>query len=474
MKLVNRYMNRKSIRFQIIFWYSLTLFTITWLIFSGFFLITRQSLYQHVDQELVSHAIRLTDIATSNVTDLHDVILRSDLLKEFSEIPGMMVVILDQNGNIVLSSLGSDDGATYTKLFDQVRKSDKPLYVNLTAKSIPMRFVADPVLSRNNVFAGTILVAQPLTIIQNSLDSVLSTLYIVFAILILPIILAGYLLARKIFKPIVAISNKMELVTSEHLNERIENPQTGDELEKLATSFNHLLDRLQAGFTRERQFIGDVAHELKTPISTLRGEVELTLSKPRTTKEYQSAFREALTDINRLSTLIKNILDLAWLNTDTAQLGKQEVNLTNIVNELLDIALKLAAQKNINMKSDIQFGIIVAGSEDKLSRAILNLIDNAIKYTPDRKSVNISLKANKSNAVLEIADTGIGIPEKDLSHVFERFYRGSKVVKTLGSGLGLAITQGIIKSHNGQISISSKVGKGTDVLVSLPLVRISA
>jgi signal transduction histidine kinase len=137
--------------------------------------------------------------------------------------------------------------------------------------------------------------------------------------------------------------------------------------------------------------------------------------------------------------------------------------------ELQEIAQKLSTQKHITFTSDIKSGILISGAEDKIARAVLNLLDNAIKYTPVGGSVSLSLRERAGNAVIEVKDTGIGIPEDEVEHIFKRFYRGSKATKSLGSGLGLAITQGIITAHRGNIQVKSKVGKGTTMLVTFPL-----
>ena len=129
----------------------------------------------------------------------------------------------------------------------------------------------------------------------------------------------------------------------------------------------------------------------------------------------------------------------------------------------------MGARKHIVIKTEIEQAIVVNGAEDKVARAILNVIDNAIKFTPSGKSVTISLRKKGDEAVLQIKDTGIGIPKKDLPHIFERFYRGSKVAKTIGSGLGLAIAKGIIVAHHGSIAVTSEVGRGTIVTIYLSL-----
>lgn len=462
-------MNTKSIRFRILLWYSLTLFLATALIFGSFYLVTRQILFQQVDKELTVHAAKLSEIATRQGSSTYGAIFKQQLYTEFSNIPGMVVVLLDHNGSVVRSSLSADTPyVSYTFLFQQAQSDQGSVYLNQNINNIPMRFLAEPVKAGNELL-GVILVAHPIEAIQKSLNSLLTTLGIVLTFLIFPAIVGGRLIAGKIIRPISAISNKMAEISSEHLGDRAINPGSGDEIEKLVTTFNSLLDRLQESFQRERQFIGDVAHELKTPIATLRSGIELTLSKVRTKEEYKSSFHETLVDVNRLSTTIKNILDLAWLGAENAQQMENHFDLSVVLSDLREIADKLAAQKHIKIKVDIEPGVVISGAEDKVTRAVLNVIDNAIKFTPSGGSVTVSLHKKMGEAVIKIKDTGIGISKKELPHVFERFYRGSKVAKTLGSGLGLAIAKGIITAHKGKFVLISKVGHGTSVIIFLPL-----
>ena len=467
-------MNVKSIRFRILLWYSLTLFLATAFIFSSFYLVTRQILFQQVDKELATHAGKLVEIATRQGLGLHESMLKQQLYFEFSDIPGMVVVLLDENGSVVRSSLSADNPfVSYQYLFRRAQNNSTPVYINQEISNTPMRFVAEPITNGNDLL-GVVLVAHPIDAIQKSLNSLLNTLGVVFFLLIFPSILGGRILAGKIMRPISRISDQMEEISAEHLEERVKTSQTGDEIEKLGVTFNQLLDRIQESFRRERQFIGDVAHELKTPVATLRGGIELILSKTRTNQEYQQAFKETLIDINRLTTTIKNILDLAWLGAENDHSGENHFDLSATLIELVEIAAKLAAQKQIKLTSEVDPGVLITGREDKINRAILNIIDNSVKYTPRHKTVSISLHQKKGKAIIEVTDTGIGISENELPRVFERFYRGSKADKTLGSGLGLAIAQGIIKAHKGHIEISSKVEKGTTVVITLPMANNSS
>lgn len=441
-------MNTKSINFKIILWFSTILVIATGIIFASFFTVTSSILYQEVDKELLLHSLSPT---------------------EFNNIPGTVVTMLDSNGGIKQSSISYDTPfVSYKYLFETAKKNFSVSYVNQNIGNTPMRFLVKPVIVGGEL-TEVLLIAHPIQAIQNSINLLLTTLGIVFVVLMLPTIFGARWLVRKIIKPISDIADNMDNITSENLNKRLTNPNSKDEIKRLTVTFNNLLDRLQQSFIREKQFIGDVAHELKTPIATLKGGIELALSKDRQKTEYQKTLSESLIDIDRITSLLHNILDLAWIGADKNISKGKSFSLSDTLFELNEIAIKLSAQKQIKVKSNIQPNIMIFGDEGKITRAILNIIDNATKYTPKKNLIYISLRKSMNEAVVEIKDSGIGIPKNDLEHIFERFYRGSKTSKILGSGLGLAISQGIINAHKGIIKVDSLLGKGTTVKITLPL-----
>ena len=283
---------------------------------------------------------------------------------------------------------------------------------------------------------------------------------ILFFLLLLILALEGFFIIRKMTDDLTRLSSKIKTITSKNLSQKITDIKTDDEVGRLATSFNELLRRLNAAFARERQFIGDVAHELKTPLATQRSMIEVALSKERSKKEYKMALNESLLDNNRLSATLKNVLDLAWSEADTGKGNQNKLNLSQIMLEIEDLARKMAYQKRIEIKGIVEPKIFVFGKEDKLFRAILNLIDNAIKFTPNKGIVSISLKKEGNSANISILDTGVGISRKDLPHIFDRFYRG----------LGLAIAKATITAHKGKIYVESKTGQGSLFIIHLPLI----
>ena len=464
-------MNTKSIRFRLTVWYALIFSVAMAVVFLAFYLLTQQSLLSHTDTAIAAHNEKIVEIISQENTTMNQSFINETevFAQQFSEMPGMLLIIGDPYGKILYRSQGiGANKAVVTDLLEKSANIIRPTFVNRNIGTTPLRFGVFPA-ERNGQLQAIVLMGQPMDVIQNSLNTLILTLISVYLGLLVLTVSGGFLLARKALSPIAQVSKQLKKISAENLKERVPEPETGDEIEELSQTFNGLLDHLDQAFVRERQFIGDVAHELKTPVATLKGGIEVTMSKERTKEEYKKAFGETLIDVNRLSVTIENILDLAWIGAENANLDDKHFDLSGALIELQEITIKLGSQKHLILKGDIEPDIVIGGAEDKLSRAVLNIIDNAIKYTPSGGLVTMSLRKKKGNAVIEVKDTGIGIPEKESEHIFERFYRGSKAAKTLGSGLGLAIAQGIIQAHRGSIEIKGKAGKGTSVTITLPL-----
>lgn len=279
---------------------------------------------------------------------------------------------------------------------------------------------------------------------------------------------AQFVAVYKITQSISYLSSKIKLISTENLEEKVKIKE-GDEIGELANSFNNLLDRLHEAFKKEKQFIGDVAHELKTPLTTLKSSFEIALNKSRTTQEYKKIIEEAIIDTDHLSQTLKNILDLAWSETPTSQNQKKKFNLTELIDDVSEIAQKMSVKKGIKVSLSTTPNVVISGFKDKLARVFLNLIDNAIKYSKKGYNIEIILEKTPAKAFVSVIDNGPGIPEEDLSHIFDRFYRGSKTDKALGSGLGLAIAKSIVNVHQGDIRVKSSKEKGSTFIVVLPL-----
>lgn len=297
---------------------------------------------------------------------------------------------------------------------------------------------------------------------------------IFFILLFLTLAVVGFAIIYRITKSITDLTSQIQKTTWKNLNNRIKGIKGEDEIGELSRSFNNLLDHLDGAFTREQQFIADMTHEMKTPLATLQSMFEVTLTRERDKSEYQKVLSDAIEETKRMSHTLTNILDLAWTETPNEQQKLQKCNLSDLLSELIELAKRMAEKKKIDVKYSIAKEIFVLGNREKLARALLNLIDNAIKYTPQKGVVMLTLESEKDKAIIVVKDTGLGIEEEDIPHIFDRFYRGSKTSKVFGSGLGLAICKSIISLHSGHIHVKSKPGKGSEFDIVLPLLPLSS
>lgn len=290
-----------------------------------------------------------------------------------------------------------------------------------------------------------------------------------FFLLLFLLAVSGFFLIWRITRSLTSLTSQIENISSRNLDQHIKGIKGRNEIGELARSFNDLLDRLNEAFKREQQFIADVAHELKTPLAIQRSALEVTLAQQRPEQDYKNALKDALAENNRLDATLKNVLDLAWSEVPHERKHATKFNLSELLEEVNDIAAKMSLSKKITITPAIQKQVYVVGFKDKLARAIINVVDNAIKYTPPGGQITIKLEQQRRHANISIRDTGRGIGRVDLPHIFQRFYRGSSGAKALGSGLGLAIVKAIIDLHRGTVRVTSREGKGSVFLISLPV-----
>ena len=280
----------------------------------------------------------------------------------------------------------------------------------------------------------------------------------------------SFAIAFRMVRPITQMSATAELLSEKDLSKRLDPNQIDSELAGLAEVLNRLFSRLDASFSRQRQFTADASHELRTPLTVIRSASELALSKSRSPEEYQETIEVSLKAAERMTNLVNGLLALARLDSSNADFHLQQINLSDLVGESVSLLGAIASEKQISLVADLH-SVQIFGNPESLSRMIDNLITNAILYNKPGGKVFITLSRSDKKAVLEIKDTGLGIPEEHLPFIFERFYRVDKARSRLsgGSGLGLAICKGVIEKHNGTITVQSILAEGTTFRIQLPV-----
>ncbi len=289
--------------------------------------------------------------------------------------------------------------------------------------------------------------------------------------------MGGSVLARKSLGPVVAMSEQAERMEASSLNERLVVPNDRDEVGRLARVFNALLARLETSFERQRRFMADASHELRTPVAIVRGEAEVALSRDdRSLAEYRESLGIIHDEGRRLAAIVEDLFTLARADAGERPLVRSEFYLDEAVNEAVRSVRSLAEARGMSVvcegREELQFN----GDEALVNRLVLNLLDNAIKYTRPDGEVRVDLEREGQAYVLEVSDTGIGIPPEAQAHVFDRFFRAEKARSSEnaddasgGAGLGLSIAHWIAEAHGGRIELVRSSEHGTTFAVTLPI-----
>jgi signal transduction histidine kinase len=278
--------------------------------------------------------------------------------------------------------------------------------------------------------------------------------------------LLGFMLIRRMLKPMDVITQTIRGMGGNDLKRRI--PQRGnDELSKLASVLNLTLGKLQSSFDRERGFSAEASHELKTPLALIRGEASMSLHKERSNEEYEKSLETISSEIVHMSSVIDRLLSLSRI-ANGSDMVLEDIDLAPFVADVAEDIEVLCEEKSIQFGYESSLEVLtVKGDRVRLRQVLLNLSDNAIKYTPSGGSVTLFMGIRNGYACIALSDSGIGIAPKHIKHIFEQFYRVDR--SESGAGLGLALCQKIIEFHGGTIEVESKVGEGSTFSVLLPL-----
>lgn len=323
--------------------------------------------------------------------------------------------------------------------------------------------------------SGRLQVAQELDRIDQALASLRGQALLGLPLALLLAGLGGYFLADRALRPIDRVTQTARAVSASDLSRRIDYQGPADEVGRLARTFDRMLDRLEAAFAHERRFTDDAAHELRTPLTALKGRIGVTLSQPRRPADYQETLREMEEQVDRLIRLSNDLLFMARLDGGEVQRPMANIELADFMGAVVDQMQPLAAVKSVTLVAELPAGLTLHGDMDLLIRLYLNLLDNAIKFTPPGGQVTVRGQRQNGQVVVSVHDTGPGIPAEHLPHLFERFYRvedgraRDRANGQGGAGLGLAIAYEIARFHGGVLTVQSEPGQGTTIAAQLPV-----
>jgi signal transduction histidine kinase len=321
---------------------------------------------------------------------------------------------------------------------------------------------------------AVLLVAAPRGAVPFGPQALLRTMLLISPLVILLGVAVGYILADASIRPLHTMVDEIEAITDgKNLHRRLAVPFSADELARLANTTNRMLARLEESFNALRRFTADASHELKTPLQVLRAGVERAMSTPGTPTDVLQSLEEVQQEIHRMSELVENLLTLARADEGRANLALAPCDLRELISEASETASILGEQAQLTVRTEVpESSVVVSVDRSRIRQLLLNLITNATKFTPPGGKVSLGLVDKGDHATIIVGDSGVGIPSKDLPHIFDRFYQvdtvRSRTGEHPGAGLGLAITKWIAEAHGGSIAVQSRQGRGTAFTVTLP------
>ena len=401
-----------------------------------------------------------------------------DLADLLDPLPGYFMV-LDQQGKLLYSSalmrlLSGDDQTAVLSAVLQL--PDEASGVKVLVRNDSLQLLA---VARRNLTVGQnisrVVAALPYEVAQLPGQLVIGTMIVIAPIIFLISMLVAYLVVGNAFKPVDQLINEVEAITDgRSLHRRLPADSSNDELSRLGLTVNAMLARLEASFAALRRFTADASHELKTPLTVLRADVERAMHPSTPRGDRLVALEEALQETARMSDLVDSLLTLARADEGRFDIHRTPIALEPLMREIYETAVILGEEAGLSLAMPSLDNAVIMGDRTRLRQLLLNLVTNAIKYTPRGGHVEISASRRPNDEIaIVVRDTGIGIAANDLPHVFDRFWRAdrarSRASERGGFGLGLSISQWIVQAHGGSITVQSRLGRGSVFTVVLPV-----
>jgi signal transduction histidine kinase len=475
----------QTIRQRLTFWYTVALGVTVAAFGTLLYLERRESSLRELDQRLGLEA----DLANRWLSESYNVLGRivttagsspslDPGISAYLEAVRDYVVVVDTTGGVLALSeasraLNADALQLLTAEADSLRVPKRAGTMSLGGGIGALRWLAVRVEAAGPEIGG-LLVATPVSQVAFGPTELLRSMLIIAPVLLLASALVGYWLAGTFLRPVQGIMDEIEAITdSRSLHRRLAVPMAGDEMARLTLTVNGMLARLEQSFGSLHRFTADASHELKTPLMVLRAGVERALVHPGVPAEIMQSLDETLAQINEMTELVESLLTLARADEGRAPLAVEESDLRDLLGDAVETAGMLGEDSGVAVTSSMPgHPVRLAVDRHRIRELLLNLVTNAIKYTPRGGTVDLSLTDQDDAANITVRDTGIGIAPGDLPHIFDRFWRAdparSRTGDRPGTGLGLAITKWIAEAHGGSITVQSRPGRGTIFTVRLP------
>ena len=465
-------MNNTSIRVRLTLWYGSALALILLLFAVALYLVMSRALREQVDASLDEAAA--VAIRTLGEHRFGPFLIFEDLSQEFPELALLdkFFQIFGPAGQVTIqsSNIQSREIPLSQTAFRASLEGESTFETVQFTKGVSLRLLSVPI-RQGDQLVNILRVGTSLLPTDRMLRRLLVGLYIASPMALLVSLMGGWFLAGRALRPVHAITQAARRITAGDWSQRILTPHSNDEIGQLASTFNDMIGRLEVSFKQIRQFSADASHELRTPLTITKGETELALRRPRQAEDYRVVLESNLEEIDRMSRIVDELLFLSRADLGEIKLKMLPVQLDDLFREIHQQAAMLGKERSIQTVITKVEPVVVKGDDLRLRELLLNLVDNAVKYSQEGQTVELALTIEGNRVRIMVQDHGIGISPESHIRVFDRFYRTdeARAHAAKGTGLGLAICKWIVEVHHGTIELQSTVGSGSCFTVFLPL-----
>lgn len=459
------------LRVKLTLWYGSALALILLFFAGSLYWIIARDLKGQVDQSLQEAAT--TAIRSLEQHGFGPFIQFEDLSSTFPELAVLdkFFQIFSPTGRITIQSpnVKSHDVPLSQDALQHAMKGDTT-YESARFPGETLRMISVPILFQGNLL-NIVQVGTSLKPVEHTMKRLLGVLLVLIPVALLVSLAGGWFLAGRVLRPVAIMTEAAKKIAGGDLSQRLAVEASGDEIGRLAETFNAMIARLDASFRQIRQFSSDASHELRTPLTVMKGETELVLRRQRDCEDYKGVLESNLEEIDRMTRIVDELLFLSRADLGDVKMAAERVELVELLEDIQQQASVLGQEQGIEVLLGTMQPATVLGDELRLRELFLNLVDNAVKYSKPGGKVEVSLGAEPHSAKIAIQDYGIGIRPEAIGRIFHRFYRTdeARAHTKKGTGLGLAICAWIAEVHRGQIDVQSRQGEGSTFTVTLPL-----
>ena len=465
MSLRRRISPRNTLAFRLTLWYA-GIFTVSSCIaFLLFYTLISSFIRERTDQELLDQVNRFSVLLASQGVDS---VKDAAVIEAYAAgVKKIFFRFLSVNGQVFSSSNMSywRDICVDERFIKDLLRDNRPIFqtIAIAGRSEKIRILYAELSPRIILQVGMAMESY-----SRLLDAFQRIFIATMTFLIFLAAGVGWFMARRAVSGVEAVTRTAQKISGGTLEERVPVRARGDEIDQLAITFNQMLDRIQSLLTEIKEMSDNIAHDLRSPIARIRGLAEVTLTSGKSMGEFEGMAASTVEECDRLLDMINTMLLISKTESGVDTFSRGDVDFTGIVRQACELFAPTAEDKNVNLACEVPDEIHLTGDIPMIQRMLSNLLDNAIKYTPSGGMVGIQVSEDKTQVLVTIKDTGIGISSSDLSRIFERFYRCDQSRSLAGTGLGLSLARAIARAHGGDITVMSTPNQGSTFTLTLP------